>query len=138
MSGREKGKKLFAELANKVRKEIAPNGEPELNKRGLEALQELADDLTGPDGLPGLRVFKDGVHQFRLQRPQRNGQIIVSWNRGIGAITIVVEKLSGREAEVKYLWREADDAWTRMEGTGELYEDVSKALVDTLYPEAKR
>jgi hypothetical protein len=138
MSGREKGKKLLADLASKVRKEVTPDGEPVLHARGQKAVGDLAKDLAGPDGLPGLQLFRDTTDKFRVQRPARNGEIAVAWQRPIGAIVVVVHRGERREAEVKYVYREADDEWHRMEGEGELYEDVSKWLVDVLYPEAKR
>jgi hypothetical protein len=138
MSGRERGKQLFADLAKKVRDDLAPSGEPLLHARGQKAVSDLAADLSGPDGLPGLRVFRDRTDQFRLQRPSKNAQITVQWQRPIGAVVVSLEKNGRAEPDVRYLWREASDDWHRMEGEGELYEDVSKWLVEYLYPEAKR
>ncbi len=138
MSGRDKGKKLFADLADKVRAEVQPSGEPAMHARGLQGLEEIADDLSSPDGLPGLKVFRDGVTKIRLQRPNRNGEIAIGWNRAIGAMTAVVNKGERSEPEVKYVYRPESDEWHRLDGTGELYADVGKWLVDVLYPEGKR
>ena len=137
MSGRERGKKLFADLATKARDQIAPSGEPLLHARGQKAVAELAADLSGPDTPPGLKLFRDGVDRFRLQRPGRNGEIDVRWNRPIGAIVVQTAKGERADPEVKYLYREAADEWTRMEGEGELYEDISKWLTEYLYPELR-
>jgi hypothetical protein len=138
MSGRDKGKKLFADLADKVRTEVAPSGEPLLHKRGQKAVADLATDLSGENAPMGLRVFRDAVDRFRLQRPGKNAQIEVRWERPIGGVVVQSEKMDRRDPEVKYLFREAEDEWHRMEGEGELYEDISKLLIDYMYPEARR
>jgi hypothetical protein len=138
MSGRERGKQLLADLAKKVKEEVAPSGEPVLHARGQKAVADLASDLSGPDAPPGLRVFKDAVDRFRLQRPGRNGQIAVAWDRPIGAIVVQVEKLGRRERDVRYRFEEGADEWRRMEGEGELYADIAQWLADVLYPESKR
>ena len=138
MSGRERGKELLANLAQQVRKEVAPSGEPMLHAKGQKALAELAADLSDGDGLPGLKVLRDGSDRVRLQRPQRHGQITIEWQRPIGAMVAIVEKDGRREAEIRYLLVEAEDEWKRMEGEGELYSDVTKWLGDVLYPESKR
>lgn len=137
-TGRERGKKLFAELGAKVRQELNPSGEPLLHAKGQKAIADLAADLQGPDGPPGLKVFRDGVDRFRLQRPQRNGQISVSWVRSIGALVVHVEKGDRKDPEVRYVLNAADDAWHRMQGEGELYEDIAAWLGEILYPESKR
>jgi hypothetical protein len=138
MSGRERGKKLLADLATKVRKEMAPNGEPILHARGQKAIAELAADLSGNDGPPGLRVFRDAVDRFRLQRPGRDAQVSIGWQRPIGAIVMITEHGDKRDPEVRYLYADADDEWRRMDGDGELYADVAKSLSELMYPESKR
>lgn len=138
MSGRERGKKLLAGLSAKVREEVAPSGEPLLHAKGQKAVLDLANDLQGPDAPPGLKVFKDAVDRFRLQRPQRNGQISVRWERPIGAVVVLVEKGDRRDPEIRYVLHEAEDEWRRMEGEGELYEDIASFLVEVLFPEGKR
>lgn len=138
MSGRERGKKLFSELAGKVRQEVSPSGEPLLHARGQKAVGDLAKDLEAPDGFPGLKVFRDATDRFRVQRPNRNGQITVQWQRPIGMITVLVERHDRRDPEVRYVFNEPEDEWRRMEGEGELYEDVAHWLTEVLYPEAKR
>lgn len=138
MSGREKGKKLLADLAEKVRAEVAPTGEPQMHARGQKAVADLAKDLGEGDGLPGLKLFRDAVDRFRIQRPGRNGEIAVRWDRPIGAIIVQVYRGERREAEVRYVYHEVEDEWRRMEGDSELYEDVTRWLVEVLYPEARR
>jgi hypothetical protein len=137
MSGRDRGKKLFADLAEKARAQIAPSGEPVLHARGQKAVADLAADLSGPESPPGLKVFRDGGDRFRLQRPGRNGEIAVRWNRPIGAIVVMTARGDRVDPEIKYLYRDTEEEWTRMEGEGELYEDISKWLVEYLYPELK-
>jgi hypothetical protein len=138
MSGRERGKQLFADLATKVRKEAAPSGEPLLHNKGQQAVADLMADLTGPEGPPGLRAFRDTPDKFRLQRQGKNAQIAVEWQRAIGAIVVLVERGERRDPEVRYLLNETDDEWRRMGGTGEIYQDLSNWLTELMYPEARR
>jgi hypothetical protein len=137
-SGRERGKQLLSAFSAKVKKEIVPSGEPVMHARGQKAVAELAADLGGAEAPPGLRVFRDAVDRFRLQRPGKNAEIRVEWQRPIGAIVVAIEKAGRVSPEVKYVFREAEDAWHRMEGDGELYEDVMNLLGDAMYPEARR
>ncbi len=138
MSGRERGKELLSAFSAKVKKEVLPSGEHILHARGQKAVAELAADLGGSDGPPGLRVFRDAVDRFRLQRPNKNAEVTVEWNRPVGAILVKSDKAGRTAAEIRYTHRDADDAWHRMEGEGELYEDIMALLADTMYPEAKR
>jgi hypothetical protein len=138
MSGRERGRQLLAALAEKVRKEVAPSGEPILHAKGQKAVAELAADLSGDHGPPGLKVFRDAHDRFRVQRPNKNAEIGVEWQRPIGAVVLKCDKGGHPSPDVRYTYREADDAWHRMDGEGELYEDVTELLAEVLYPEAKR
>lgn len=137
-SSRDRGKKLLAGLGAKVREELDTSGQSLLHIKGQKAVADLAKDLEGPDAPPALKVFKDAVDRFRLQRPTRNGQIAVRWERAIGAIVMQVELGPVKQPEVRYVHREEDDSWNRMEGEGELYEDVTFWLGEVLYPESKR
>jgi len=137
----ESGRKLLKDLAAQVRGKTTPAGEPALNKRGLDLVAALAADLGGPDGMPGLRVWRDGEAKFRLERPPRNATITVEWQRDIGALVVTAQKHGAPQTLTRYVFDEARNHWRRMDrldGTGELYADVTEALVEHLYPEGKR
>lgn len=138
MSGRERGRQLLAALSEKVKKEVAPSGEPILHAKGQKAVAELAADLGGEHGPPGLKVFRDAHDRFRVQRANKNAEIGVEWQRPIGAVVVKTEKSGHASPDVRYTYRDEDDAWHRMDGDGELYEDVTALLTELLYPEAKR
>jgi hypothetical protein len=111
--------------------------QPLLNRLGLKTIERLARDLTGESAMPGLRVWRDGAGKFRLQRPPRNAEISVGWQRDIGAMGMTAEKHGQPRTLVRFVYDEAGDHFRRMEGDGELYDDVADALVESLYPEGK-
>src|SRR5690242_18001659 len=131
----EKGKKLFQDLAKQVREKVQPSGEPVLHKRGLDAVEQLATDLADPEGMPGLKVRRDLPSKFRLDRPPRNAEIAVEWQREIGAIVVTMEKHGEPRTVVRYVFDEGANHWRPMDGAGELYKDIAAALVHYLYPE---
>ena len=133
----EDGKKRLKDLAKQVREKVAVTGAPLLNQRGLEIVEELAKELTGPDGMPGLKLYRDSPAKFRLARAQRNAEITVAWERDIGALGLTCEKHGEPKTFVRYVWDEGDSKWRKLDGGGEIYDDVTSALVDYLYPEAK-
>jgi hypothetical protein len=137
-TGRERGKQLLSAFSAKVKKEVAPSGEPVIHARGQKAVAELAADLSGPDAPPGLKVFRDAIDRFRVQRQAKNAEIRVEWQRPIQCIVVALEKAGRTLPEVKYVHRDGDDSWHRMEGEGELYEDVMGLLAEAMYPEARR
>ncbi len=133
----EGGKKLLKDLSKQVREKLSPGGEPLLNQKGLALVEELAKELTGPDGMPGLHLFRDGPHKFRLQRERKNAEICVEWQRPIGAAVLTGTAMGSVKSAERYVWDEAQTKWRRLDGLGEIYEDLSKALVDYLYPEGR-
>lgn len=133
----EDGKKRLKDLAKQVREKTAVDGATALHQKGLALVDELATELTGPDGMPGLKLHRDGAQKFRLQRSPRNAEITVEWQREIGALALVKEKHGEPRTMVRYVWDESEQKWRRLEGGGEIWEDVSTALVEVLYPEAR-
>ena len=134
----EEGKKLFRDLAKQVREKVQPSGEPLLHKRGLDTLEQLATDLADPEGMPGLKVRRDLPTKFRLERPPRNAEIAVEWQRQIGAMVVTMEKHGEPRTVVRYVFDDAANHWRPMDGAGELYKDIAAALVQYLYPEARK
>ncbi|MBX3189035.1 MAG: hypothetical protein KF819_18585 [Labilithrix sp.] len=133
----EDGKKRLKDLAKQVREKVAQTGAPVLHQRGLELLEDLAKDLTGPDGMPGLQLYRDSPAKIRLQRALRNAEITVEWQREIGALGLTCQKHGEPKTFVRYVWDESLSRWRKLDGGGEIYEDVTAALVECLYPEAK-
>ena len=133
----EDGKKRLKDLAKQVREKTTVTGAPLLNQQGLDIVEELAKELTGPDGMPGLKLQRDSPAKFRLSRAQRNAEITVAWERDIGALGLTCEKHGEPKTFVRYVWDAGDHKWRKLDGGGEIYDDVSTALVDYLYPEAK-
>ena len=138
----EEGKKKLRDLAAAVRGKVAPTGENALHQRGLDLVEALAQEVSGPDGMPGLRVWRDSPSKFRLERPNRNATITVEWDRRIGALELTREKHGEPRTLVRYVYDDAggtkaEGSWRKMEGGGEIYEDLAAALVEALYPEAQ-
>jgi hypothetical protein len=72
-----------------------------------------------------------------LQRSPRNAEITVEWEREIGAVALTKEKHGEPKILVRYVWDESEKKWRRLEGGGEIWDDLSSALVEVLYPEAR-
>jgi hypothetical protein len=134
----ENGRKLLQSLANTVREKVSPAGEPLVNKEGLKMVERLARDLAAPDGMPGLRLYRDAPSKFRLQRPPRNAELTLEWQRDIGAMVLTGEKFGEPKKLVRYVFDQEEQHFRRFEGGGELYEDLVAALVEFLYPEGRR
>jgi hypothetical protein len=134
----ENGRKLLQSLANTVREKVSPAGEPLVNKEGLKMVERLARDLAAPDGMPGLRLYRDAPSKFRLQRPPRNAELTLEWQRDIGAMVLTGEKFGEPKRLVRYVFDQEEQHFRRFEGGGELYEDLVAALVEFLYPEGRR
>jgi hypothetical protein len=97
----------------------------------------MATELASPDGMPGLRVQRDGAQKLRLGRPQRNAEITIEWHREIGALSMTCEKHGEPKRLVRYVHDDAQAKWRRLDGGGEAWEDLTAAVVEYLYPEAK-
>ncbi len=141
----EEGKKRLKDLAKQVREKVATTGVPVLHTRGLELVEDLAKELTAPDGLPGLKLHRDSPSKFRLQRPQLSNsralgaapEITVEWERDVGAIALTCQGHGEPKTFVRYVWDQGESKWRKLDGGGEIYEDVTSALVEHLYPEMK-
>jgi len=133
----EDGRKRLQELAKSLQEKVAASGEPLLHRRALKTVERLARELTGESAMPGLRVWRDAAGKFRLQRPRRNAEITVEWQREIGAMVVTAEKHGEPRTLTRYVYDEAQDHFRRMEGEGELHADLADALVEYLYPEAR-
>lgn len=133
----EDGKKRLKDLAKQVREKTAVDGAAALHQQGLAIVDELAQELTGPDAMPGLKLYRDNAQKFRLQRSPRNAELTFEWQREIGALALTKEKHGEPKVLVRYVWDEAEKKWRRLDGGGELWEDVSSTLVEYLYPEAR-
>ena len=133
----EEGKKRLKELAKQVRDKVAATGAPVLQQQGLDIVEDLAKELTGPDGLPGLKLVRDSANKFRVQRAPRNAEITVEWERDIGALGLTCQKHGEPKTFIRYIWDAGETKWRKLDGGGEIYEDVTSALVEYLYPEMK-
>jgi hypothetical protein len=133
----DRGRKLLQDLAKTVQEKVSPTGEPLLNREGLKMIERMARELTAPGGMPGLKLWRDSPSKFRIQRPPRNAEISLHWQRDIGAMVMTGEKHGGPRALVRYVLDQEQNHWRRMEGEGELYEDMVASLVEHLYPEGR-
>lgn len=133
----EEGKRRLKDLAKQVREKAASTGKPVLQQQGLALVEELATELSGPDGLPGLKVVRDGPSKFRVQRSPRDAELTVEWERDIGAIGLTCRRQGEPKTFVRYVWDPSETKWRKLDGGGEIYEDVTAALVEYLYPEMK-
>jgi hypothetical protein len=133
----EEGKKRLKDLARQVREKVVVTGAPVLQQRGLSLVDDLAKELGGPDGLPGLKVQRESPTKLRVQRSQRDSELVIEWEREIGALGLTCQKPGEPRAFVRYVWDEAETKWRKLDGGGEIYEDVTTALIEYLYPEMK-
>jgi hypothetical protein len=133
----EDAKKRLKDLAKQVREKVTPSGAPQLHQRGLDLVEELAKELASPDGMPGLKVWHDSQARIRLTRAPRNAEIALEWQRDIGALAMTCEKHGEPKVLVRYVWDEGAKKWRKLDGGGEIWEDVTSALVEYLYPEGK-
>ncbi len=134
----EDAKNKLKALAKQVREKVAQNGHALLNQRGLELLDEMAKELASPDGMPGLRVLRDGTQRLRLQRPNRNADIVIEWHRDVGLLSMTSEKHGESKKTTRYVFEEQPKArWRRFDdGGGDVWDDLTNVIVEVLYPEA--
>jgi hypothetical protein len=134
----EEGRKRLKDLAQNLRARDKITDEAR-HKKGLLMIEMMARDLTGDEGMPGIKLWRDAPSKFRLQRGTRNAEIMLEWQREIGAAVMTCQKHGEPKVVTRYILDEAVDKWNRMEGEGgELYADIEEALVEYLYPEGKR
>jgi len=133
----DEGRKKLLGLAAKVREKTGPTGVPSLDQRGLALVDDLAKTLTGTDGLPGLRLHRESAAKFRLERPPRNADVWVEWQRPIGALVVVSQLFGNPKITVRYVYDQALGHFRAMENDAEVYGDLSRILMETLYPEAR-
>jgi len=135
----EDGKKRLRDLAQQAREKVTNTGAPVNNARGIELVDELAKELGSPEGMPGLKVYRDNKEKFRLQRSPKPGEIVVEWQRDIQVLAVICEKQGQPKSMVRYVYDEsAPLKWRRLDGGGDVWEDITTALIDTLYPEMKK
>lgn len=133
----EDGKKRLKDLAQQARAKVAVTGAPVLHQRGLEIIEDLAKELGGPDGMPGLKLYRDSPTKFRVQRTQRNAELTIEWERDIGALGLTCQKHGEPKSFVRYVWDAGESKWRKLDGGGEIFDDVTSALIEYLYPEMK-
>ena len=104
-------KKRLRDLAKQVREKVTPTGAPLLHQKGLELVEELATELSAPDGMPGLKVWRDSSQKIRLTRAPRNAEITLEWHREIGALGMTCEKHGDPKVLVRYVWDEAGSSF---------------------------
>lgn len=132
----EDGRKRLKELAQNIRAKAAQSDEGR-HKKGLLLVEMMARDVTGEDGMPGIKLWRDAPSKFRLTRGNRNAEITLEWQREIGAAVMTCTKQNEPKKVARYILDDAAEVWRRMEGEGEIYDDLAGALVEYLYPEGK-
>ena len=133
----EDGKKRLKDLAKQVREKVQTSGAPVLHQRGLDIVDDLAKELVSPDGMPGLKLYRDSPSKFRLARPPRNAELTVEWERDIGALGLTCQKHGEPKTFVRYVYDAPLERWRKLDGGGEIYKDITAALIEYLYPEAR-
>lgn len=135
MSGREQGKTLLKNLSSQVKEVLNDDGEQLAHKRGVEAMIDLATDLTSDDAPPGLIVQRDGGLKLKLFRKDRPGLITIEWQRPIGAVVLSWERLDKSAGPFRFVHRASDDSFIEMSLQSELYEWLTNTMGEVLYPE---
>src|SRR4051812_38961168 len=103
MSDENAGRKRLFDLAKKVKEKVTQAGDPLLNKKGLLLIEMMARDLTGENAMPGLKLYRDAPSKFRLQRPTRNAEITLEWQREILAAALTCQKHGEPSTMVRYV-----------------------------------
>jgi hypothetical protein len=138
MSGREQGKALLKNLSTQVKDTLNDDGEQLVHKRGVEAMVDLATDLTSEDAPPGLVVQRDGGLRIKLFRKDRPGLVTIEWQRSIGALVTSWERSDKTGGPFKFTWRESDESFIEMSLGTELYAWLTSTMSDVLYPETRK
>lgn len=133
----DEGRKRFKNLAERVRAKVVESDEAR-HKKGLLLIELMARDLKTESGLPDLVLSRDAPSKFRLNRARRNGEISLEWQRDIGAAVMTAQRPGEPRTMARYILDETTDVWRRMEGEGEIYEDMETILIDCLYQEGKQ
>ena len=133
----DEAKRKLKDLAKQVREKVASTGHAVLHQKGLDLVDEIARELSSPDAMTGLRVLRDSPAKLRLQRPNRNAEITIEWHRDIGALAMTSEKHGEPKRLVRYVLDEPKAHWRRLEGGGEVWDDLTAVIVEVLYPEVR-
>jgi hypothetical protein len=138
MSGREHGKALLKNLSSQVKEVLNDDGELLTHKRGVQAMIDLATDLTSEDAPPGLIVQRDGGLKLKLFRKDRPGLITIEWQRPIGAIVTTWERMGKSGGPFRFVHRASDDSFIEMSLQIELYTWLTDTMAEVLYPETRK
>jgi hypothetical protein len=138
MSGREHGKALLKNLSSQVKEVLNDDGELLTHKRGVQAMIDLATDLTSEDAPPGLIVQRDGGLKLKLFRKDRPGLITIEWQRPIGAIVTTWERVGKSGGPFRFVHRASDDSFIEMSLQIELYTWLTDTMAEVLYPETRK
>ena len=129
----DEGEALLRDFASEVRGGLGDAEERALRERGRSLIERLANQLSGRDGIPGLRVHRDGDTRVRLERLPRDAEIVVAWESDSGAVALHRRKLADKEV-TRYVWHRTEERWTSIEG-GAFYRDLHSALRECFFPE---
>jgi hypothetical protein len=130
-------KERLRALAGNVRTKLDPSGEHLVHQKGLGLVEEIARELGGAMAMPGLTVLRPAVEKAKLLRSGKNAEIVVSWERPIGALELTSRALGKERTFRRYVWDGGTSVWRRMEGVGELWEDLQAELLAVLYPDVR-
>ncbi len=131
----EEGEAMLRDFASEVRGELRDADERALRDRGRAVVSRLADQLSGRDGIPALRVLRENETRIKLERLPRDADIIVEWEGDSGAVAIHRRQTTNRSL-TRYLWNRKTKKWLSVEG-GNLYADLQAALKECLFPEMR-
>jgi hypothetical protein len=132
----EAGKNKIKALAERIRQKQQVTDE-QRNRKGLLLIELVARELSQEGGVPELRVTRDAVSKLHVNRGEKVGEIALEWQRPIGATVMTFERPGVPRRTWKYILDEPADVWRRMEGEGELWEDLASGLEEYLYPDHK-
>ncbi|MCC7538275.1 MAG: hypothetical protein IT379_18765 [Deltaproteobacteria bacterium] len=138
MSESRDDKAALHRLGDALRQQAGASGVITLDERGMRAMEELVSDLTGEKGIPMLKLHRDAPTRFRLQRTGRNAEVTVEWQRDIGAIVVLGDYLGQRKFQRLFVYDPNEARWRRMDGVRGLYEELTDALTEVLFPEVRR
>ncbi len=129
----DEGEALLRDFASEVRSELNDADERALRERGRGLIARLAEQLSGRDGIPGLKLTRESERRLLLERLPRDAEIVVEWEGDSGAVALHWRKSKSRNV-TRYVWNRVEKRWASVDGGG-FYQDLQATLRACLFPE---
>jgi hypothetical protein len=130
----EEGGALLRDFASEVRGGLEGVDDREVRDRGKNLIAKLVDQLSGPGGVPGLKIQRVTESRLLIERMPKDAEIAIAWENETGAVSLAKRK-GISSSVVRYTWSRHEKRWSRVDAEGSFYPDLHAALRDCFYPE---